>query len=106
MRTGSEIAIAPLPFSLGQDLERPARLDLRRELLNHLAPIGTDPAPIPHEHHGPEEVPLDQERVEPRDLPGRLGSTENESVLDRRLFVGHLDKFRGFVNPALDSHRL
>src|SRR5688572_22454909 len=59
-----QIPIPPPPLCSCDFLKRLAGLDFVGIDLHQLLLVAADPAPIPHQAHGPEQIPLDHEAVE------------------------------------------
>jgi hypothetical protein len=45
--------------------------------LDELLPVGADPAAIPHQAHGPGEIPLDHQRVKAPDPQDRIDPVQD-----------------------------
>ena len=52
--------------------------------LDQLLPRSADPSPIPHQAHGPEQIPLDHEAVEAPDTLLRVDPVQDQVVFDWR----------------------
>lgn len=85
----SQIAVAPPPLEPSQRLERLAGLELVGVDLHQLLPLGSDPAPVADQAHGPEKIPLDHQRVEAPDALLRVDPVQHQMVLDRGALVVH-----------------
>jgi hypothetical protein len=65
----SEIPISSPPLGSGDHLKR--------------LPLGANPAPVAHQVHGPEQIPLNQRRVEASDALLRTDPVQDKVVLNR-----------------------
>ena len=77
----SSISVAPPPLCAGNCLQRLPGRDLAVVDLHQFLPVRADPAPVANEPDGPEEIPLDHQRVEPRDPPLRVTLVQHQMVL-------------------------
>jgi hypothetical protein len=79
----SQISIPAPPLGRGYRLKRLAGLELVGVILNLLLSLGADPPPIAHQAHGPEQIPLDHQRVEAPNALLRVDPVQHQVVLDR-----------------------
>ena len=57
--------------------------DLVVVYLDQFLTVRHDPSSVAHQAHGPEEIPLDHERVEPCQVPFGVAPMQHEVVPDR-----------------------
>ena len=79
----SQILVTTTAFRLGDSLQRLTSFDLAGEHLHQLLAARADAPPIPHQANGPEQIPLDHQRVKPPDALLRVDPVQHQVVLDR-----------------------
>ena len=67
----------------GESLQHLSCLLLTGEHLDHLLPVGADPAPVADQADGPEQIPLDHEAVEAPNALLQVDPVQHQVVLDR-----------------------
>jgi hypothetical protein len=68
----------PPPLGVGDDLQRLSGFQVVGEDLYHLLPVGTDPAPVAHQTHGPEQIPQGMRRINP--MQHKLASAQGSAI--------------------------
>ncbi len=97
-----QIPIPPPPLCSCDFLKRSACLEFVGIDLHQLLTVAADPAPVAHQAHGPEQIPLDHEAVEAPDVLLRVDPVQHDMVLDGGAGVV-MSGWRPFGNVIVDD---